>query len=98
MGALDPSNTTGHIGEAAQQDGCQSIHTVRMSSMDQWKNPKGMTDWLNGKNPLNATETLTEWLLVTLVDKLEDELRELRIKVGAVTDGLGKEEDIVDNC
>jgi potassium channel subfamily K len=59
--------------------------------MDQWKTQKGMADWLHGKNPLNATETLTEWLLVTLVDKLEAELRELRWRMGAVTEGLGKQ-------
>lgn len=66
--------------------------------MDQWKNPRGMADWLHGKNPLNATETLTEWLLVTMVDKLEAELLDLRMKVGAVTDGLGKKEEVVGIC
>jgi potassium channel subfamily K, other eukaryote len=43
---------------------------------------KRMIDWLHSKNPLNATEKLTEWLLLTLVEKLEGELLDLRRKMG----------------
>jgi potassium channel subfamily K, other eukaryote len=43
---------------------------------------KRMIDWLHSKNPLNATEKLTEWLLLTLVEKLEWELLDLRRKMG----------------
>jgi hypothetical protein len=39
-------------------------------------------DWLHGKNPLNVSETLTEWVLLTLVEKLEAELLELRKDLG----------------
>ena len=41
-----------------------------------------MMDWLHSKNPLNATETLTEWILWTLAEKLEEELLDLRKKMG----------------
>jgi potassium channel subfamily K len=43
---------------------------------------KRMMDWLHCKNPLNTTKKLTEWLLLTLVEKLEEELLELRRKMG----------------
>lgn len=92
-GALEPTSVQD---QQDDKDG-QSIHSIRrtstQSSMDEWNNPQGMIDWLHRENPLNATETLTEWLLVNLVDRLEAELVELRIKVGAVTDHLGKEEE-----
>ncbi|KAE9966675.1 hypothetical protein EG328_008776 [Venturia inaequalis] len=98
MGALEP--TTARNRRDNEDGGC--IGSISSSSsnnsMDQWKNPRGMADWLHGKNPLNATETLTEWLLVTMVDKLEAELLDLRMKVGAVTDGLGKKEEVVGIC
>lgn len=57
-----------------------------------------MTDWLHEKNPLNATETLTGWLLVTLMDMLEAQLLESRMKSGAVTEGLSEGGDIVGIC
>ena len=43
---------------------------------------KRMIDWLHSKNPFNATEKLTEWLLLTLVEQLEGELLDLRRKMG----------------
>jgi potassium channel subfamily K, other eukaryote len=41
-----------------------------------------MIDWLHGENPLNSTEILTEWILLTLVEKLEGELLNLRRNMG----------------
>jgi hypothetical protein len=39
-------------------------------------------DWLHGKNPLNNSEELTEWMLFTMVEKLEMELADLRSQLG----------------
>lgn len=41
-----------------------------------------MMDWHHGKNLLNVSDTLIEWLLLTLFNKLEAELLELRTKMG----------------
>lgn len=41
-----------------------------------------MLDWLHGKNPLNVSETLTEWMLLELVSKLEKELDSVRRELG----------------
>ncbi|KAF4627508.1 hypothetical protein G7Y89_g10646 [Cudoniella acicularis] len=41
-----------------------------------------MIDWLHGKNPLNVSETLTEWMLLELVNKLEKELDSVRKDLG----------------
>jgi potassium channel subfamily K len=58
----------------------------RRTGLQQWKDEgqeqgRGL-DWLHGKNPLNVSETLTEWMLLTLVEKLEGELYELRKELG----------------
>ena len=74
MGALE-SRPSVETKSTTEDDRC---------SLD-WKDEKGMMDWLHGRNPLNATETLTEWLLLTLVEKLELELLELRRKMGSVS-------------
>jgi hypothetical protein len=46
--------------------------------LDEWQDGGQIVDWLDGKNPLNVSEMLTEWVLLTLVEKLEAELLELR--------------------
>jgi len=51
------------------------------TSLDEWQDGGHILDWLHGKNPLNVSETLTEWVLLTLVEKLEAELLELREKM-----------------
>lgn len=58
----------------------------KRTGLQQWKDGgqeqgRGL-DWLHGKNPLNVSETLTEWMLLTLVEKLEGELYELRKQLG----------------
>ncbi|TLD37253.1 voltage-gated potassium channel [Venturia nashicola] len=64
MGALEPNTAWNQQGTRGGQCVGSISLTSTSSSMDEWKNPKGMADWLHGKNPLNATETLTGWLLV----------------------------------
>jgi potassium channel subfamily K len=50
--------------------------------IESWQGEEHILDWLHGKNPLNVSETLTEWMLLTLVERLEGELGELREKLG----------------
>lgn len=52
------------------------------TGLDRWAEGGQILDWLHGKNPLNVSETLTEWVLLTLVDTLEAELLELRKEQG----------------
>ena len=51
-------------------------------NIEEFGDKNGMIDWLHQENPLNITETLTEWILLTLVEKLEQELLEVRKSVG----------------
>ena len=78
MGVLEPPpRGEKHI---TPNDNLQ-LQTTR-SGLEEWRDGKGMLDWLHGKNPLNVSETLTEWMLLALVEKLELELLELRRKMG----------------
>lgn len=52
--------------------------TRRRSGMEEWQDGSRIPDWLHGKNPLNVSESLTEWMLLALMEKLEHELGELR--------------------
>jgi potassium channel subfamily K, other eukaryote len=58
------------------------FYLLGAGDVDESKERKRMLDWLHSRNPLNATEKLTEWLLLTLVEKLEEELLDLRRKLG----------------
>jgi potassium channel subfamily K, other eukaryote len=79
IGALGP--VQGEEGSSATAEG--SLHpSLTHTSLESWKDGKEVMDWLHWRNPLNITETLTEWILLTLVDKLELELSELRQKMG----------------
>jgi potassium channel subfamily K, other eukaryote len=78
MGVLKPLQ-----GEEASPPADEIVQIPeKRGSLEEWRNKKGTMDWLHGKNPLNATETLTEWILLTLVEKLELELLEVRRKMG----------------
>jgi len=58
----------------------------RSTGMEQWvgdgQGEGEVLNWLHGKNPLNVSETLTEWMLLTLVERLESELKQLRREMG----------------
>lgn len=56
--------------------------TNRRSGMEEWQDGSQIPDWLHGKNPLNVSESLTEWMLFALMEKLESELAQLRRKEG----------------
>jgi hypothetical protein len=58
----------------------------KKTGLEEWQDGSGKVDWLHGKNPLNVAETNTEWLLLTLVEKLEIELLELRRRLGNTVD------------
>jgi potassium channel subfamily K len=55
-------------------------------NIEDFGDKNGMIDWLHQENPLNITETLTEWMLLTLVEKLEQELLRVRRSVGYITE------------
>ena len=55
-------------------------------NIEEFGDKNGMIDWLHQENPLNITETLTEWILLTLVEKLEQELLEVRKRVGYISE------------
>lgn len=78
LGALDP--LSGEEKSSSAVDGAQ--FQAMESSLEQRRVRKRMVDWLHWRNPLNATEKLTEWILLTLVEKLEWELFDLRRKIG----------------
>jgi len=78
MGVLEPS---GEENPASTEED-HELGGSKRSGLDQWQDGGQMVDWLHGKNPLNVSETLTEWMLLSLVDKLEEELLELRKQNG----------------
>ena len=67
-----------------------SEKAARRTELQHWKGGEKTQgrgpDWLHGKNPLNVSETLTEWMLLTLVEKLEVELGDLRKQLGNTPD------------
>ena len=67
-GADTPLNDGGSIQLRSSRD-----------SVEEW----GM-DWLHESNPMNEPEKVTEWMLLKLVEKLEEELRQLRADNGNV--------------
>lgn len=76
MGVLEPSYEEQKVVEVDQQ-----LKPAR-SGLEEWTDGGQILDWLHGKNPLNCSDTLTEWVLLTLVEKLETELFELRKQLG----------------
>jgi potassium channel subfamily K len=92
MGVLEPDpafqselkrsdNSAEHLNRAKSSGSMLRIRT-RSSTLGGWTDGNGALDWLHGQNPLNVTDTLTEWMLLTLVEKLELELLDMRKKMG----------------
>lgn len=54
----------------------------RRTAMEKWQDGSKIPDWLHGKNPLNVTESMTEWMLLALMEKLESQLADLRRREG----------------
>ena len=77
MGVLEPVPE-----EKNGVTGARRLSGLARSGMEEWAEGGQILDWLHGKNPLNISETLTEWVLLSLVDKLEAELLELRKELG----------------
>jgi len=50
--------------------------------LEEWKDERGVLDWLHPRNPLNMSDPVTQWMLLTLAEKLELELLELKMKYG----------------
>jgi len=67
---------------AADYAGSNTTNTIRKSPVSSkvtaWKGEDGLFDWFDENSPLNVSETVTEWMLLVLVEVLEDELRRLR--------------------
>ncbi len=83
MGVLEPSSADSNANNGGQgEDGGRSSPTLQRSGLEEWTQGGQILDWLHGKNPLNISETLTEWVLLSLVEKLEAELLELRKELG----------------
>ena len=83
MGVLEPSS--GDQSASNRDDGNgreKSSPRLQRNGLEEWTEGGQILDWLHGKNPLNVSETLTEWVLLTLVEKLEAELLELRKELG----------------
>lgn len=80
MGVLEPASEDRN-GDNGNERG-KSPPRLRRTGLEEWTEGGQMLDWLHGKNPLNVSETLTEWVLLTLVEKLEAELLTLRKELG----------------
>jgi potassium channel subfamily K len=78
MGVLEPNSDEDE--PPVDGDGIPRPPTSR--SFEEWRDGNGSPDWLHGKNPLNNSEELTEWMLFTMVEKLEMELADLRSQLG----------------
>jgi potassium channel subfamily K len=83
MGVLEPSSTDSNANNGGKgKEGETSSPTLQRTGLEEWTQGGQILDWLHGKNPLNISETLTEWVLLSLVEKLEAELLELRKELG----------------
>lgn len=78
LGALEPFAGENKLSTTTDNTQIRSKH----GKIEEAKAGNRMIDWLHGENPLNATEVLTEWILLTLVEKLEEELLNLRRNMG----------------
>ena len=106
MGVLEPDpafqseskrsgNSAEHLNRAKSSDSMLQIRT-RSSTLGGWTDGNGALDWLHGQNPLNVTDTLTEWMLLTLVEKLELELLDMRKKMGNTLDEIAADDTLVE--
>ena len=87
MGVLEPSADQRSInGSGDGDEGEKKPQKLQRTGLEEWTDGGQILDWLHGKNPLNVTEAATEWVLLTLVDKLEAELLELRKQLGNTAD------------
>lgn len=83
MGVLEPSSGDQSANNRDDGNGGEkSSPRLQRNGLEEWTEGGQILDWLHGKNPLNVSETLTEWVLLTLVEKLEAELLELRKDLG----------------
>jgi len=87
MGVLEPSSDQRSVNNADDgNEGEKNSPKLQRTGLEAWTDGGQILDWLHGKNPLNVTEAATEWVLLTLVDKLEAELLELRKQLGNTAD------------
>jgi potassium channel subfamily K len=82
MGVLEPLSDAQSVNNADVGNGEKGAPKLQRTGLDEWTDGGQILDWLHGKNPLNVSESLTEWVLLTLVEKLEAELLELRKELG----------------
>jgi potassium channel subfamily K len=84
MGVLEPSNDE-QTAPAGEENPGNPVLKPACSNLEEWTDGGQILDWLHGKNPLNGSDTVTEWVLLSLVDKLEMELLELRKQLGSTS-------------
>jgi potassium channel subfamily K len=83
MGVLEPSSAESNANNGGNGNGGENPSpALQRTGLEEWTQGGQILDWLHGKNPLNVSETLTEWVLLSLVEKLEAELLELRKELG----------------
>jgi len=83
MGVLEPSPEEHNANDRENgHEREKNTPRLRRTGLEEWTEGGQILDWLHGKNPLNVSESLTEWVLLTLVEKLEAELLELRKELG----------------
>ncbi|KIW29850.1 uncharacterized protein PV07_05637 [Cladophialophora immunda] len=80
MGPLEPLEGE----DQSNGDGSTTPTRTKSRTTEDFRDGDGLIDWLHPKNPMNVTEYLTEWMLITLVEKLEQELLEIRVNSGNV--------------
>ncbi|KIX92516.1 uncharacterized protein Z520_11836 [Fonsecaea multimorphosa CBS 102226] len=79
MGPLEP------LEAADQRTGDLTSPTrTKDRTTEDFRDGDGFVDWLHPNNPMNVTEYLTEWMLITLIEKLEQELLDIRVNSGNV--------------
>jgi potassium channel subfamily K len=83
-GLTSPPNAGGETEKSDGQERGERRERImeRRTGMEKWQDGSKVPDWLHGKNPLNVTESLTEWMLLALMEKLETELADLRRREG----------------
>ncbi|KIW90593.1 uncharacterized protein Z519_08376 [Cladophialophora bantiana CBS 173.52] len=79
MGPLEPLE-----GEDQPNGDSTAPTRTRSRTTDDFRDGDGFIDWLHPSNPMNVTDYLTEWMLITLIEKLEQELLDIRVSSGNV--------------
>lgn len=80
LGIINVSNTQNALATSISAHNSGTTQT----GIQAWRSGEETLDldWLHVKNPLNLNETLTEWIIMTLVEKLASELGDLRRRMG----------------